>query len=64
MVIPHFRKRQVNGVIAVLGITKSVKKKPPASGPRSFLSGEPRAAPHNCSGQGRPKNRVRLWWRA
>jgi hypothetical protein len=32
MVIPHFRKGQVNGEIAVLGITKSVKKKPPASG--------------------------------
>ena len=31
MVIPHFRKGQVNGEIAVLGITKSVKKKPPAS---------------------------------
>ena len=26
MVIPHFRKGQVNGEIAVLGITKSVKK--------------------------------------
>jgi len=32
MVIPHFRKGQVNGEIAVLGITKSVKKKPPVSG--------------------------------
>ena len=32
MVIPHFRKGQVNGEIAVLVITKSVKKKPPASG--------------------------------
>ena len=32
MVIPHFRKGQVNGEIAVLGITKSVKKKPPVAG--------------------------------
>ena len=32
MVIPHFRKGQVNGEIAVLGITNSVKKKPPVSG--------------------------------
>ena len=32
MVIPHFRKGQVNGETAVLGITKSVKKKPPVSG--------------------------------
>ena len=32
MVIPQFRKGQVNGEIAVLGITKSVKKKPPVSG--------------------------------
>ena len=34
MVIPHFRKGQVNGEIAVLGITKSVNKKPPVSGIR------------------------------
>ena len=32
MVIPHFRKGLVNGEIAVLGITKSVKKKPPVAG--------------------------------
>jgi hypothetical protein len=32
MVIPHFRKGQVNEEIAVLGITKSVKKKQPVSG--------------------------------
>ena len=32
MVIPHFRKGQVNGEIAVLGITKSVKKTPPVLG--------------------------------
>jgi hypothetical protein len=32
MVIPHFRKGQVNGEIVVLGITKSVKKKPPVLG--------------------------------
>ena len=32
MVIPHFRQGQVNAKIAVLGITKSVKKKPPVSG--------------------------------
>ena len=31
MAIPHFRKGQVNREIAVLGITKSVKKKPPVS---------------------------------
>ena len=29
MVIPYFRKAQVNGKFAVLGITKSVKKKLP-----------------------------------
>jgi len=28
MVIPHFRKGQINREIAVLGITKSVKKDP------------------------------------
>jgi len=32
MVIPHFRQGDVNAEIAVLGITKSVKKKPPVSG--------------------------------
>ena len=32
MVIPHFRQGQANAEIAVLGITKSVKKKPPVLG--------------------------------